>query len=71
MCEKHLWKSGMLSEDTGHRPASLLKMLAGNGLNIGWKRFKLFSYFSDGTILGPRGAKGCRQIQEIKENRFF
>ena len=23
---KHLWKSDILSKDTGHRPASLLKM---------------------------------------------
>ena len=27
MFEKHLRKSGILSKDTGHRPASLLKML--------------------------------------------
>ena len=25
MFEKHLWKSDILSEDAGHRPASLLK----------------------------------------------
>ena len=26
MFEKHLWKSDILSKDSGHRPASLLKM---------------------------------------------
>ena len=26
MCEKHLWKSDILSKDAGHRPASLCKM---------------------------------------------
>ena len=26
MFEKHVWKSDILDEDVGHRPASLLKM---------------------------------------------